>query len=146
MQMRTLLGRLVMLMATQLVGACGHEAALSPRVTEPGSDLPGGPCILLLSSALPRPSWVAHTCLPAHKPGCVGSHGRLVHSVSQPIFLFRAPSPSRVMETQCLSVEGSRSLWGCTRDLHRAEAQGTGDFLDLMAPVCAGIQAQGLHT
>lgn len=50
MQMRTLLGRLAVLMATQLVGA-RHEAALSPRVTEPGSDLPGGPCILLLSSA-----------------------------------------------------------------------------------------------
>lgn len=27
-------------------------------------------------------------------------------------FPFRASSPSRVMETQCLSAEGSQSLWG----------------------------------
>ena len=125
-QMRMLLGRLAVLMATQLVGA-RHEAALSPRVTEPGSDLPGGPCILLLHLLHGQTCWVAH--VPPSSQTWVCRESRQIGSLCvSTYFLFRAPSPSRVMETQRLSVEGSRSLWGCTRDLHRAEAQGTGDL------------------
>lgn len=59
-------------------------------------------------------------------------------------FPFRAPSPSRVMETQCLSAEGSQSLWGLeTYSGPRHRALGTS--LNPEAPVCAGIQARGLH-
>lgn len=89
-RMRTLLGRVAVFMATQLEGA-RHEAALSPRVTEPGSDLPGGPCVLLLHLLPGQTCWLA--CVPPSSQTWVWRESRQIGSFCvSTYFLFRAPS------------------------------------------------------
>ena len=89
-QMRTLLGWVAVFMAMRLVGA-GHEAALSPRVTEPSSDLPGSPCILLLHLLPGQTCRVART--PPSSQTWVCRESRQIGSFCvSTYFLFRAPS------------------------------------------------------
>lgn len=136
------------------MGGCVHGHAAG-RCRARGSSVPSCPRAWLRPSRRPLPSLASPAPWPDLLAGARASQltNLGVEGVTADwfilclnLFSIQGPKcPSRVMETQGLSVEGSKSLWGCTRDLHRAKAQGTGTSLDLIAPVCAGIQARGLH-